>query len=84
MAEGLILETTFLVDLERKASARPGPAHAFLERHPDVHLHITFTVAGELAATALAVEMPVVTRNLGEYRRVPGLDVPDYMNSAAD
>lgn len=49
MAGALILETTFLVDLAREAAAEPGPAHVFLERHPDRLLHLTFTVAGELA-----------------------------------
>ncbi len=137
MAAGLILETTFLVDLEREAASGPGPAHAFLQRHPDRPLHLTFTVAGELAAgptmddrdrweefldpftvlpwtpdvawrygrtfrylraqglligsndlwiaaTALAEGMPVVTRNLDEYRRVPGLDVMSYRPCGAD
>lgn len=131
MAEGLILETTFLVDLEREAASDPGPAHALLEEHARRPLYLTFTVAGELAAgpsmedrerwkrflapftvipwsedvawrygrtfrylrsqglligsndlwiaaTALSAEMPVVTRNVDEYRRVPGLDVLDY------
>lgn len=134
MARGLILETTFLVDLEREAAAGPGPAHAFLEDHPDRPLHVTFTMAGELAAgpslddrdrweelldpfvvlpwtpevawrygrtfrylrtnglligsndlwiaaTALSVGMPLVTRNLDEYRRVPGLEVLDYCSA---
>lgn len=132
MVDGLILETTFLVDLEREAvSGEPGPAHAWLERHPDRPLHVTFTVAGELAAgpsldergrweeflapfrvlpwtedvawlygrayrflrknglligssdlwiaaTALAFEMPVVTRNRDAFERVPNLDVIGY------
>lgn len=131
MADGLILETTFLVDLEREVASEPAAAHAFLEAHPREHLHLTFTVAGELAAgpalgdrqrwesllapftvlpwteevawrygrtfrylrengrligasdlwiaaTALASEMPVVTRNLDEFRRVPGLGVMSY------
>lgn len=47
----MILETTFLVDLEREAAAEEmGPARAFLEGHPDRSMHVTFTVAGELAA----------------------------------
>lgn len=51
MARRLILETSFLVDLEREAGrAAPGPAHAFLERHPNDSVYLTFTVAGELAA----------------------------------
>lgn len=31
-----------------------------------------------IAATALASRMPVVTRNVDHYRRVPGLDVETY------
>jgi tRNA(fMet)-specific endonuclease VapC len=31
-----------------------------------------------IAATALAHRMPVVTRNVQDYRRVPGLQVSDY------
>lgn len=51
MAEKLILETTFLVDLERELTqATAGPAQGFLADHPASQLHITFTVAGELAA----------------------------------
>ena len=53
MGPSLILETTFLVDLEREATASgPGPAIDFLERHHDARLHITFTVVGEIAAGA--------------------------------
>lgn len=128
----LILETTFLVDLEREAlSGDPGPAHAFLAAHPDRVLAITLTTAGELAcgpnlsekqgwealvrrfrlltpdreaawkygrtyqylrdnglliggndlwiaATALAHDLPVVTRDIEHYRRVPGLEVVSY------
>ena len=51
MADRLILETSFLVDLERELiDGSEGPAHAFLDSHPDASLHITFTIAGELAA----------------------------------
>jgi tRNA(fMet)-specific endonuclease VapC len=50
MAQGLILETTFLVDLEREALAgEPGPAHRFLEDNAGKELCITLTTAGELA-----------------------------------
>ncbi len=50
MGGGLILETTFLIDLEREAlrSSR-GVAHEFLEHHASVPLYLSFTVAGELA-----------------------------------
>ena len=51
MEAGLILETTFLVDLERElARGKTGPAQEFLARHAAEPLHITFTIAGELAA----------------------------------
>ncbi len=51
MVDALILETSFLVDLERELIAgEPGPAQRFLESHRAQRLHITFTIAGELAA----------------------------------
>ena len=51
MADRLILETTFLIDLERElAHGDSGPALEFLENHQAAQLFITFTVAGELAA----------------------------------
>ena len=132
MGQALILETTFLVDLEREASAgTPGRAHAFLDAHPDAELCITLVTAGELAcgprvdrreawrslvtrfrilpadldaawsygqtfrylsdnglligandlwiaATALAHDLPVVTRDEAHFRRVPGLRVLGY------
>lgn len=132
MGEGLILETSFLIDLERELrSGAPGPAHDFLAARPTELLFITFTVAGELAAgmpldarerwmqfiqpfdvlpssaevcweygqafrylrqngmligandlwiaaTAVAYGKPLVTRNEGEFRRVPRLEVLGY------
>ena len=51
MADILILETTFLIDLEREVARRKeGPAHRFLERHSDARFCIDHTIAGELAA----------------------------------
>jgi tRNA(fMet)-specific endonuclease VapC len=47
----LILETTFLIDLEREALRdRPGPALAFLDAFEPARLHIPLVTAGELAA----------------------------------
>ncbi len=47
----MILETTFLVDLDREISrGTTGPAQEFLERHAEERLYITPTIAGELAA----------------------------------
>lgn len=133
MARGLILETTFLVDLERELRrGERGAAVSWLERHASDELYLTFTVAGELgcgsslsardrweaflapfrvlpstpdvcweygkayrylqdngrligtndlwiAATALAWDMAVVTRNTEHFRRVPGLTVVEYV-----
>jgi tRNA(fMet)-specific endonuclease VapC len=135
VGEQLILETTFLVDLERESRRQEtGPAHRLLEERLDDRFHITFTVLGELAAgrsltsrkrwarwiapypvlwcdpdvcwqygeafrylqrtgaligandlwiaaTAIANEMGVVTRNTAHFERVPGLRVIDSAGS---
>ncbi len=53
MEHALILETTFLIDLERElARGENGPAQRFLESHASHRLFITPTIAGELAAGA--------------------------------
>ncbi len=132
MVDALILETSFLVDLERELIlGEAGPAQLFLDSHETHQLHITFTIAGELAAgprmnersvwdrlispfevlgctpevtwrygrlyrylkangmlidandlwiaaTALAFELPVVTRNERHFARVPDLAVLGY------
>jgi predicted nucleic acid-binding protein len=132
VAEGLILETTFLVDLEREATtATDGPAGRFLAGQGEQPLFITFTIVGEIAAglapddragwerliapfpvlpatnevcwhygvtyrylrtnglligtndlwvaaTALAFDRPLVTRNTREFQRVPGLRLLGY------
>jgi tRNA(fMet)-specific endonuclease VapC len=127
----LVLETTFLIDLEREHARAAGAAVAVLERHEGSRLYLPFVVAGELAAgasmanrprwerflapfyllpqtpdvcweygrafrhlltagqligtndlwiaaTALAHRMPVVTRNVEHFRRVPHLEVVGY------
>ena len=132
MGRQLILESTFLIDLEREHHrGRPGPAVAYLAGNPDARLYLPFIVSGELAAgvsmrdrsrwesflapfyvlastpevcwhygrafrhlrdtgnligsndlwiaaTGLAYQMPVVTRNPTDFRRVPGLEVEGY------
>jgi predicted nucleic acid-binding protein len=138
VGEALILETTFLVDLERElARGRSGPAQEFLESHESATLHITHTIAGELAAgaslsdrdrwrdfvapfrilpfdeevawqygqsyrylkeqglligtndlwiaaTALAYDMPLASRNWRHFGRVPGLKIASYRGAGAD
>lgn len=129
----MILDSTFLVDLEReRLRGEEGPAVSFLRERQDVVFAITFTIAGELAAgrslganrekwarfiepfrlytynsevawffgrsfrqlqskgqmigandlwiaaTALAYDVPVVTRNQREFVRVEGLSVLGY------
>jgi predicted nucleic acid-binding protein len=47
----LILETTFLIDLEREHDRGvSGPALTFLESNQEARLYLSFVVAGELAA----------------------------------
>lgn len=53
MGKPLILETTFLVDLERElAGSSVGPAQMYLTSNADCQLYIAHTIAGELAAGA--------------------------------
>jgi predicted nucleic acid-binding protein len=127
-----ILETTFLIDLERELRKKiDGPASRFLEEHAEHRLDLTFTVIGELAcgvslsdrerweeffrpftvlgfttevawhhgqayrylrqnglligannlwiaATSISNNLPVMTRNVRHYQRVPGLHVLSY------
>ena len=51
MERSLILETTFLIDLERQRSrGQTSSARDFLARHARYRLFITGVIAGELAA----------------------------------
>ncbi len=51
MGRPLILESSFLIDLEREHHRGvPGPAVAFLETNSDSRLYLPFIVAGEMAA----------------------------------
>ena len=132
MGTQLILDTTFLIDLEREQErGASGPAITFLEANQEARLYLPFVVAGELAAgtsmrartkweaflaplyvlastpevswhygrtyrhlkdngrligandlwiaaTGLAYQMSVVTKDVDHFRRVPGLEVESY------
>jgi predicted nucleic acid-binding protein len=132
VGDGLILETTFLIDLEReRRRSERGPAHRFLEASPETRLWLAIPTLGELAvgldagersawesfvapfgtldvdletcwiygrtfrylsdnglligsndlwisAIALSRQLPLVTRNVRHFRRVPGLTVLEY------
>jgi tRNA(fMet)-specific endonuclease VapC len=68
VGEGLILETSFLVDLEREAIVgEPGRAHAFLEAHPDRRLSITSVTAGELACGPRVEQREAWERLVGHF-----------------
>lgn len=72
MADGLILETTFLIDLERERHRRePGPSQGFLERNPESPLYVTYTVAGELACGASLSERAAWESFLAPFRVLP-------------
>jgi tRNA(fMet)-specific endonuclease VapC len=72
MGEALILDTSFLVDLERQeARGRPGRALQFLERHADARLFITFTIAGEMASGASLSERGAWETFLGAFYLLP-------------
>lgn len=71
MDRALILETTFLVDLEReRGRGVQGPAHAFLRDHASDRLHVTSITAGELAAGAAPDERAAWDALLGRLQIV--------------
>jgi predicted nucleic acid-binding protein len=72
VGEALILETSFLIDLEREhAKGAPGRAVSFLEAHEDARLYLTFTVAGELAAGVSLSERKAWEEFLGPFYALP-------------
>ena len=72
MDNALILETTFLVDLEReRVQETEGPAHRFLADNAGSHVYVTFTTAGELAAGPRLDEREAWERFLQPFRVLP-------------
>ncbi|HUF48270.1 MAG TPA: type II toxin-antitoxin system VapC family toxin [Vicinamibacterales bacterium] len=59
MGRSLILETSFLIDLEREHNrSSPGPAVGFLETNDTARLYLPFIVAGELASGTSLADRP--------------------------
>ena len=72
MVDALILETSFLVDLERELIAdTPGAAQLFLQSHQAQKLHITFTIAGELAVGPRMSERATWERLVSPFEVIP-------------
>ncbi|MEK6686877.1 MAG: type II toxin-antitoxin system VapC family toxin [Gemmatimonadota bacterium] len=71
MGGGLILETTFLVDLERElARGHAGPTQAWLEAR-DEALFLPFIVAGEIAAGTPVDQRPRWEEFIGPFQFLP-------------
>jgi predicted nucleic acid-binding protein len=71
MGESLILETSFLIDLEREHRGRAGRAIAFLGSQEDARLYLTFTIVGEMAAGVSLAERQIWERFLGPFYVLP-------------
>jgi len=70
--DALILETTFLVDLEReRVQGKEGPAHRFLADNAGSRVYVTFTTAGELAGGPLIDEREAWERFLQPFPVLP-------------
>lgn len=66
-----LLDTTFLIDLERETSKSPAAAHRFLESHPEAPLYLTVTIAGELAGGESLADRDRWRRLLSAFRVLP-------------
>ena len=72
MGHGLILETTFLIDLERDLRrGAQGAAIRWLEGHVEDELYLTFTVVGELACGASLAERERWQAFIAPFRVLP-------------
>jgi hypothetical protein len=57
--DALIVETTFLIDIEREAARRTaGPAQLVLEQHSQHRLYLTPIIAGELGLHPQCAKRP--------------------------
>jgi predicted nucleic acid-binding protein len=92
LAGRVAFDTTFLIDFQRERARGQvdGPAHAFLndEETAPAYGRITRSLraAGTLigandlwiAATSIRHEVPLVTVNVAEFRRVEGIQILPY------
>ena len=70
-----MLETTFLIDLERERHRREeGPAHRYLRGRPEERLHVAVTTAGEIGAGVADDERSSWERLLAPFQ-VLGIDL---------
>jgi len=70
--DALILETTFLVDLEReRRQARTGPACSFLTRNARTLVYVTFTTVGEFACGPRITERDAWEQFIQPFRVLP-------------
>ncbi len=72
MGVEVILETTFLIDLEREVRrGMTGPAQVFLEARAEERVCSTFTVAGELASGASLAQRELWDEFLAAFEILP-------------
>lgn len=78
MEQSLILETTFLIDLERERRRGAGAAFAFLQAHQEARLYITHTITGELASGASLSERGKWRDFIAPFQVLPWTEAVDW------
>lgn len=69
MEDSLIVDSSYLIDLEREILRQsPGAAHHFLEQHQNERLYTTFTASGEVAAGYELEDRPVWERLMAPFK----------------
>jgi tRNA(fMet)-specific endonuclease VapC len=76
----LSVDTTFLIDLlrDRSAANDDGAAHRFLKRSPEAELFLSTIALREFVEGFDRAEHPIVTANVGHFRRMDGLGIVQY------
>jgi tRNA(fMet)-specific endonuclease VapC len=69
---GLIVDTNFVISMEREAKKpEAGRAKAFLEKHAEEQFFMPFTVAGELACGRSAADKRTWKRICSQFALIP-------------